>query len=222
MTTAFDYCIEEDDVTASSDCKKGRLVPRGTGAGEWGGAFVAIDADTPDGEIRREDILGIDLEHMLFYADHASHEPAPAKPTAKDLVKINGLTAFAYDEGYAYERGYHLLTVNAAWEAATLESRECDWRGLCVHWMAENQDQSDLEFQRCTERFPENPTCSAFANEDANEPESSRECRDRYQSTADRQACIPTSSEPMLVDSPDGLSTSLTIQLGMGLLDARW
>lgn len=223
FSTKWDFCIDEDSVSSESDCEKGRLIPSGTGTGLWAGMFAALEASTRDGVIRPEDVVGIDMDHVLFYADHASDERVPAKPTDEDLVKSLDLVTLDYAEDYEYERGYSLFEINPAWRTAQEEARDCDWRDLCVHWMvAESyQEKADMEFQRCTERFPDNPTCDAFAHEDEagdGEPESSRECRERDERLHGN--CALTASEPSLVDAHDGLATRIEIQLGKSFADA--
>src|SRR5262245_17986495 len=44
ISTTVDYCVAKDSVGPSSDCEKGRLIPRGTGNGTWAGVFTAVKA----------------------------------------------------------------------------------------------------------------------------------------------------------------------------------
>jgi hypothetical protein len=73
------------------------------------------------------------------------------------------------------------------------------------------------------QRFPDNPTCSASPRPIEDESASSIECRDRYETSADRD-CRSTHgvSGPTMFEPPDGLEDPIEIQLGLGYWDAAW
>lgn len=227
-TFSVDYCVDGEELSniAPGTACDGQRIPEGTGMGMWQGFLAAVDSDVSDGEIQLDDIAGIDVDHMLVYYDHDDPRgsPVPENATAEQLAQHFDLTSLAYpQQPIGYERGYTLIKFNPEYEAWIEQTRECRWQGLCVHWSSEDDHQAywDWEFQRCTERFPENPTCSARPEHVADgESEASAECRAQYDAIDHR--CTSSTSEPALSDNPDGLDDPITIQLGMTFWDAAW
>jgi hypothetical protein len=226
VRTMADYCLHADGQTITSGSDEpcdGQAVPAGTGLGFSVGLLAAIDTSVPDGEISREDIAGIDVDHVIFYADHDRPlGELGSMPTAKQLAQKAMLASFDYPQ--PYEAGYHLGRQNPEVQALRREQNDCLWEGLCVYWMRDEdlQDYSDWEFERCQERFPDNPTCEAYAKHLADgEPASSTECRELYESLADRNDCGFSYSVPPILEAPEGLDDPITIQLGLGFWDAE-
>jgi len=231
---------EAEIVAQGSSCDKsgyfvepceGVLAPKGMGIGKWMGFIVAIDARIPNGEISREDVLGIDTEHRIFYFNHSRpYEFESSTPTPQELswsVEFGG-------EEYLYptEAGYHLAIRDPKQQAGVDDWRECAWAGLCVHGQSDlpiDQDYANWEFERCRERFPENATCSALTpyrlgqlSDPDDEPACSRACRERFKSLQNDRDCKGGAVVvPINVKAPLGLADPIAIQLGRGVWDAE-
>ena len=222
IVTMVPYCIagERIDIPDGDECASGQLVPKGTSLGFSYGYVAAIDADVPDGEIERTDIRGVDVEHFVIHFDHdaESDEELPANPSAEQLARKHQLVSVDYVGPRT--AGYHLGKINPAKKAFLKEVRECKWRDLCVHWTfpPELQDKADWEFEQCTARYPENPTCDAFRLDLAEgEPASSSACRERYE--AFENDCRFATAEMDAIANPDGLDDPVTIELGSSYWD---
>jgi hypothetical protein len=207
----------------------GEIIPEPVSSGIAWGFIAAIDASADDTDIQREDIIGIDTSHVILFFDHDIATPPKDSEAWAMLTPVEMFHA-RFDQQVAAlqtstEPGYHLAQVNPEWLAAWTERLDCMWQDLCVQWIAEvpgDQARVDWDFERCTQRFPENPTCSAQAwpGEDGDEPASSRECREMHEgfvSLADCYSLIP--EVPHYVPNPDGLAAPIEIELGMGLFD---
>jgi hypothetical protein len=227
-TFGMDYCVDGEELSSiepGAPCA-GQRIPAGTGLGMWQGFLAAIDSDLEEGEVQRDDIAGIDVDHMLVYYDHDDPRgsPLPKEPSVEQLAQRLELISLDQPEHrQGYERGYSLVKFNPEYRAWEQQNQECKWQGMCVHWIfdADYQDARDWDFQRCTERFPENPTCSArpeYASD--GESEASAECRAQYDAIG--HDCRSSTSEPALIDNPDGLDDPITIQLGKTFWDAAW
>lgn len=232
-----DNCVFGSDFTGKHSLQpgescEGEIVPAGTGLGLWIGYLAAIRADAPDGEISRSDIVGIDVDHVLVYYTRASDDPLPPMPSLKDKAAHAELATFGNADA-EHAAGYTLLKENAEFQAIRAVDRECKWRERCVRWQALPGEQHDFfdelyewELQRCLQRFPENPTCTArsvaaYEGWAAVGPEeaSSIECRELFDAeTAD--CGTQTELLPYTDLVGDGLDDPITIQLGLGLWDA--
>jgi len=206
------------------------------------GFLAAIDASVPDGEIRPEDIVGVDAYRRIYYFDHDSalwHDlegglPPRENASLKELVLGYDIARSDYGRD-PYTAGYHLVDVNPGWIDHVTETREeCLWKGLCVHWTSADavaQYLDDREFEECLDLYPENPTCTAFTGNARfleDQPASSIECRQAHADNVHGNDCpVGTldSSEIIVPDEGDpnhGLDQLVTIELGKDLWDAMW
>jgi hypothetical protein len=233
--TDHPYCFDSNGGSSSigpdEDCD-GEVLPADTKLGLWIGFIGAIDSDAPDGDVSRDDIVGIDVDHMIYYVDHdgATAEPEASTATPRERFRHRFVTT-NYEPAYGvgYEAGYHLARYNPDLQEHLLEQRDCQWEGLCVHWMedehvegsAYRQDRRDWEYERCMQRFPENPTCSGAPRPAEGESASSVGCRERYHSWGDR-TCTFTGHGANMLETAHGLEDPIEIQLGMEVWDAAW
>jgi hypothetical protein len=228
ITVAADYCIDADGSSThpAPDPCPGQLIAAGTRSGSWIGLIAAIDANTPEGELELSDIVGLDTDHLLFYFDEARPQTLPDDPTAEQVVRYR--SGFDYDKSFA--AGYHLAKISPEWQRLNWESFECQWEGLCVHWIDETetiQARRDWEYESCMASFPDNPTCSALVLSAEGESADSSECRTRYMEL--QLACEHATrdcgfafDDSKYADNPDGLADPLTIMLGMQIWDVRF
>lgn len=232
LATYNDYCIAErwrGDIVEGADCD-GTLIPEGTGVGAWIGHIVAVDSSTQDGQLDVPKVVGADLDHFIVYFDHDDFDESdlPANPSAEQIARAMDLI----DPDYMgpREAGFHLARKNPEYRKDRQKRQECRWEGLCVHWTTDQtqyQDQADWDFDNCTQRFPENPTCETFtsglAAKTDDEPAASVACREQYASL-DKNKCLGAKygSAPSRIENPNDLDDPITIQLGMTFWDATW
>lgn len=195
----------------------------------WG-FLAAIDASADLSDVQYEDIIGIDTKHVvLYFANDVTPLPldyaeAPAKLTRTELPFWSAHVRVAQLET-DLGPGYHLAKRNPESIAWQQEYQDCFWQDLCVHWTNEDpaiaHSHEDWELERCTQRFPENPTCTALRAAVEDEPAASRECREMHETFVSIADCYNIEGDlpAKYVPNPDGLNAPLEIELGMGMHD---
>lgn len=216
--------------------QEGASIPIGTPLGVWTGFVAALDARAKDDDIQKEDILGIDTSHTLIYLDAPIGRLDPAGAfDPEDVLRL-----LRHQKVHTYEiqetEGFHLAKRNPANQRGISKLYECNWAEICVQWSdPAQQDFFDWDFQRCTERFPQNPTCSASFEPTPDEPATSSACRAQAAGRdAEAGVCLEAATAWLngeggdedsrnaanrYMENPTGLADPITIEMGTTLYD---
>lgn len=206
----------------------GISLPIGTPLGIWTGFVVALDPRAKDDDIKAEDILGIDISHTLIYLEDSGATWDGTSPIDRDTVLRMMRHQLLLTYNIEQTTGFHLAKHNPIQQLGLNKIRECAWAETCVHWIGSDQQEFyDWEFQRCTERFPQNPTCSAHSAPVPDEPAPSSACRGQIEARAATiEACIDDATDwlneqtsDFYLQSPAGLADPITIEMGTHLWD---
>jgi hypothetical protein len=206
------------------------------------GYLAAVASNAPDSDIAARDILGIDTNHILLYFvnDTPSYESLITDSTLSEnkrqvlSTRISAPVAF----NVSGDKGYHLAKLNPVVKERRHTSDECSWDGLCVHKISPSgldTDDFETEFERCTEAFPQNPSCSAWvytlrdASPDgsiiprADEPDWSTACNEQRAALVVPGSCDWDGSElengSLYSDNRRGLADPITIEMGKAIWD---
>jgi hypothetical protein len=206
--------------------RDGKVWPAGAPLGTYTGMLAAIDANANMDELKSSDILGIDREHMVVFL--SEDLPAPVTPmpgsehelVAYEEILLREKQATVIGFHVPLQRGYHLAKTNPAYKDWFQQIQDCVWDGLCVDWRIANADgyiEHDMDL--CTERFPDNPTCSAwekpYAFPGETEPASSVECRQRF---GNRDHCYTaTTQADLFSENPNGFADPISLDIGSKL-----
>ena len=200
----------------------GISIPAATPLGVWTGFLVAIDSQASDADVTLSSIVGVDVDHAIVYVDGGVKPLLNGDPITTESA-LQGLRADAvrpFAIGTSPGVGFHLAKMNPQYQAAMRTSRDCLWADACVHVSTADpleQAYLDWSFQRCKERFPQNPSCSMEQEPRVGEPASSIECRERY-GQKDHSHCNIDLTQ-VYIENPSGLGDPITIQIGTSLFD---
>jgi len=191
-------------------------------SGVWTGFLVAIASGADTTNITPRDVLGVDLNHIVFYFDHDGQPGLDAE----------GRSDKVYDAAMAGKvpptKGYHLVLVDPISDAARAEYDRCRWNGLCVHRISPDpvqQDFDDWEFARCTALFTE--SCTEMNPPTTPEEEAANlPCLERQAQAGQ----VSTKEKPQnecawpgkILPNPAGFDSPSTIQLGVPFWQANF
>lgn len=201
----------------------------GTPMGVWTGFVVALDPRAKDDEVKKEDILGIDTSHTLFYLEESAafHWDLMQPLDPEMFVQFSRYNAV---ERYSIPLtpGFHLAKSNPESQVFWSKMQDCTWGEMCVHWIdPTQQDYFDWDFLRCTERFPQNPACTSPREALLDDLVAGGDCPPPREGAAERaQACLEdtlawrrTRVTLPYLENPADLADPITIEMGTTLWD---